>query len=162
MIQFAILGPIGEWIASLVRGKKWQYSIIQTILKGIGWAILAFFIKYAFVGFDGFVNELVNHRPNAMLPVAFGSGFLFAFMKSFCTNLMFGPVLFFVHRVFDNIIEQKKDYSGLDKALVTLAWFWIPAHTITFILPKHFQMGLAAVWSIVLGVILGFFIVKKD
>jgi len=158
MIQFAILGPIGEWIAALIRGKKWQYTFVQTILKGVGWAILAIFIKYVFVGFGGFVHELVGHE---MLPQIFEKGFFFAFSKSFFTNIMFGHVLFFVHRFFDNVIERKKDYSGLDKAILTLLWFWIPAHTVTFILPPHFQMGLAALWSIALGVILGFFIVKK-
>ncbi|MFP4458203.1 MAG: hypothetical protein ACLFSQ_01300 [Candidatus Zixiibacteriota bacterium] len=165
MLQFAILGPIGEFIAAKIRGKKWQYTAIQTILKGVGWAILAIFIKYVFVGFGGFVKELVGHN---MLPQAFepnagakAQPFLFAFSKSFFTNVMFGPVLFFVHRFFDNVIESKKDYSGLDKALLTLLWFWIPAHTITFVLPGHFQMGLAALWSIVLGIILGFFIVKN-
>jgi hypothetical protein len=38
-----------------------------------------------------------------------------------------------------------------------MIWFWIPAHTITFSLPTDFQIGLAALWSVVLGVILGFF-----
>ena len=50
---------------------------------------------------------------------------------------------------------KSKGYEGIQKAWFTLIWFWIPAHTITFSLPKDFQIGLAAVWSVVLGIIMG-------
>jgi hypothetical protein len=36
----------------------------------------------------------------------------------------------------------------------TIPFFWIPAHTITFILPSQFQVLFAALLGIVLGVIL--------
>jgi hypothetical protein len=36
-------------------------------------------------------------------------------------------------------------------------WFWIPAHTLTFALPKDFQVGLAALWSFMLGLLLSLF-----
>jgi hypothetical protein len=36
----------------------------------------------------------------------------------------------------------------------TLPCFWVPAHTITFMLPPHFQMVFAALLGVVLGVIL--------
>ena len=41
-------------------------------------------------------------------------------------------------------------------ALKSIVWFWIPAHTVTFMLPDVYRIGLAAVWSVVLGVILGY------
>ncbi len=158
MIQFAILGPIGEYIATKIKGKKWSYGFVPTAMKSIGWAVLAIFIKYAFTGFVGFVDILVDH---SMLPAAFlDVKFLNAFARSFFTNIMFGPLLFFLHRWWDNVIDRKNDYKGLPKAMVTLLWLWIPAHTVTFSLPTHFQMGLAALWSLVLGVILGFFITQ--
>ncbi|MBD3831677.1 MAG: hypothetical protein IE890_14490, partial [Arcobacter sp.] len=47
--------------------------------------------------------------------------------------------------------------KGLKGALLTLLWFWLPAHTVTFLLPEHWQVTLAAVWSFVLGIILGYF-----
>ena len=37
----------------------------------------------------------------------------------------------------------------------TLIWFWIPAHTLTFSLAVDYQVGLAALWSLALGLILG-------
>ena len=36
----------------------------------------------------------------------------------------------------------------------TIPFFWIPAHTITFILPGEFQVLFAALLGVVLGVIL--------
>ena len=81
-----------------------------------------------------------------------------AFSISFFCNLLFGPVMMTFHRWTDNMIEGKAmDWASLQKAWWTLAWFWIPAHTITFCLPPHLQVGLAAVWAVALGVILGLF-----
>lgn len=153
MIQFAILGTLGEVVSYRVRGGKgYPFSLRVTLGKMIGWSILAVMIKYAFTGFTGFVEALIDHH---MLPA--GNGFLFAFFKSFFTNLMFGPVMFVTHRFFDNVIEGVKNWSNMKGALLTLLWFWVPAHTITFILPAEFQIALAALWSLALGIILGTF-----
>ncbi len=154
MIQFAILGPIGEYLAIKIKKQKWHYTFTQTLLKAISWAVLAIFIKYAFVGFGGFIKELVSDK---LLPNAALHGFLNAFLRSSFTNIMFGPVLVFLHRVFDGAIEKKCSFTGIDKALFSLIWFWIPAHTVTFTLPVYYQMGLAAIWSLALGLILGIF-----
>jgi hypothetical protein len=64
--------------------------------------------------------------------------------------------MMFGHRLWDNVILRQRNWIGLEKAWWTLIWFWIPAHTLTFSLPPDYQIGLAALWSIVLGVILGF------
>jgi len=72
-------------------------------------------------------------------------------------NLQFGPFLVIMHRLMDNFISGKQNWKNLDKGFYSLLWFWIPAHTITFILPREFQIGLAAVWSLALGIILGFY-----
>ncbi len=36
----------------------------------------------------------------------------------------------------------------------TIPLFWIPAHTITFLLPEEFRVLFAAVLSVMLGVLL--------
>ena len=62
------------------------------------------------------------------------------------------------HRWTDNMIEKKAmDWKSLQKAWLTLIWFWIPAHTLTFSLPSYLQVTLAALWAVALGIILGFF-----
>ena len=76
-------------------------------------------------------------------------------------NLQFGPFLVIIHRILDNGVMRVKNWNNIDKSLLSLLWFWLPAHTVTFMLPTPFQIGLAAVWSVVLGLILGFYNSKK-
>ena len=78
-----------------------------------------------------------------------------ALAVSVLTNLFFGPQMMFFHRLEDNLILWKWDMASLTTAWWTLLWFWIPAHTVTFSLPVEYQIGLAALWSVVLGLILG-------
>jgi hypothetical protein len=59
------------------------------------------------------------------------------------------------HRLEDNLILRRRGFEGMMPAIWTLGWFWIPAHTLTFSLPVEYQVGLAALWSLVLGLILG-------
>jgi hypothetical protein len=154
VIQFAVLGTAGEMLAArIANGKrKFHFTLAQLLSKALIWAILAVCIKYAFVGFKGFVDALMHH---GYLPWL--HKFTRAFAISAFMNLQFGPFLVVVHRLLDNLVAGESNWKKLDKALFTLIWFWIPAHTITFSLPLEFQIGLAAVWSVVLGVILGFY-----
>jgi hypothetical protein len=119
--------------------------------KIVAWAILGVVIKYGFAGMKGFAIALSDHH---MLPKWFSYGIGFAIALSVFTNVLFGPQMMLFHRFEDNLILKAKGYSGMEKALKTLLWFWIPAHTITFCLSAPFQIGLAALWGLVLGVIL--------
>lgn len=100
-------------------------------------------------------------------------------------NLTFAPVFMATHRITDtwidarfsgknggdnagkNYVGQKMtiagaisviDWSGFLKFVVgkTIPLFWIPAHTITFLLPDTYKVIFAASLSIVLGLILSF------
>ena len=158
MVQFSVLGTFGDIISKWILNRKIfaPYNFLTLLLKMIEWAILAVCIKYAFVGFHGFVDSLISHNllPELNVPVR-------AFAISVSMNLEFGPFLVILHRLLDNIVHREKNWANIDKGLLSLIWFWIPAHTITFILPTPYQIGLAAVWSVVLGIILGFYI-RKD
>jgi len=155
-VQFAILGLLGEYAGMWVREKRIfnPFGVVQSILKSIGWGILGIIIKYAFTGFVAFNNGLIEH---GLLLRSFKSLWIFAFFTSFFMNILFGPQLMYLHRFFDNLIMKTKGYDEIEGALKTLIWFWIPAHTITFTLPVEFRIGLAALWSVILGIILGFF-----
>ncbi|PCI35854.1 MAG: hypothetical protein COB60_01660 [Flavobacteriaceae bacterium] len=154
MIQFALLGTLGDMIAKwLLKGQLFMpYSLVTLFLKMIEWAVLAICIKYAFVGFQGFVDGLLAHE---MIPELglFGR----AFAVSVSMNLQFGLLLVILHRYLDNLVARENNWANIDKGMKSLVWFWIPAHTITFMLDKPYQIGLAAIWSVVLGVILGYF-----
>lgn len=154
MAQFSILGTLGDMIAKwLQKGTLFMpYTAITLLFKMLEWALLAVCIKYAFVGFQGFVGSLVAHE---MLPELGLFGHAFAI--SVTMNLQFGLFLVIFHRYLDNVIAKERNWMNLDKGMKSLVWFWVPAHTITFMLDKPYQIGLAALWSVVLGIILGYF-----
>jgi hypothetical protein len=158
MIQFAILGTLGDMISKWVIQKRifLPFTYKTVILKMLEWTFLAVCIKYAFVGFNYFVQGLVEKN---MLPQL--NYFWEAFVISATMNLQFGPFLVIMHRLLDNLINREKNWANLDKGMYSLLWFWLPAHTITFMLPKPFQIGLAALWSVVLGLILGYYNSKR-
>lgn len=154
MAQFAILGTFGDIISKWIIKKKIfsPFPNYIILLKMVEWAILAICIKYAFIGFHGFVDYLILHR---LLPEL--NGVFYSFAISVTMNLQFGPFLVIVHRMLDNTIHKERNWKNIDKSLLSLLWFWVPAHTLTFILPIPYQIGLAAIWSLVLGIILGFY-----
>lgn len=154
MGQFAILGTFGEIVSKWITRKKitYPFSFGITLWKMVVWAILAIGIKYAFYGFVGYVDYLVEH---GLLPEMSPLGK--AFTISALMNLQFGLFLVLFHRVLDNVPEKVKNWNNLDKGMYSLIWFWIPAHTLTFMLPDVYRIGLAALWSVVLGLILGLF-----
>lgn len=154
-VQFALLGTLGEWLPFVWRRRRlalpcawWRF-----IWKIPAWGLLGVLIKYGFVGMRGFLSGLVEH---SLLPAVCAAGLGQAFALSVLTNLFFGPQMMAFHRLEDNLILGEWRFDGLTTAWKSLIWFWIPAHTITFALPREFQIGLAAAWSIVLGFILGF------
>lgn len=154
MAQFAVLGTLGDVIAKWIIEQKLSkpFGLNTLLLKFAEWAFLAVLIKFAFIGFNGFVDSLVKAK---MLPEL--SLYSRAFAISTAMNLQFGPFLVLMHRLLDNKIAGIQNWANIDRGFMSLLWFWIPAHTITFTLPKPYQIGLAAVWSVALGIILGFY-----
>ncbi len=153
-LQFAVLGPLGELLAaSCVRRRPaFSFSALQFALKTVAWGLLGVVIKYGFSGMKGFTHALVD---NHFLPAFLAQGLGWAFALSVFTNLLFGPQMMAFHRIEDNLIMGQRGFQGIHRAWWTLLWFWIPAHTVTFCLPTEYQIGLAAVWGMVLGLILG-------
>lgn len=158
-IQVMILGTIGEILSAQIAGteKGFPFTTFQIMLKMIVWGILGISFKYAFIGFTGFISNLCE---NNLLPgIFYQPGNIFnALAISIVTNALFGPIMMLFHRWLDIIImNQPMNWPSMIKAWWTLVYFWIIAHTITFSQKKHLQVGLAAVWAVILGVILGFF-----
>ncbi|MBO8165837.1 MAG: hypothetical protein H0Z25_01290 [Kosmotoga sp.] len=153
IIQFAILGTIGEVVATRISGRG-KLRGMELLSKTFIWAFLAIPIKIAFIGFEGFVAALILH---GLLPESAASGFLNALSRSVSMNLQFGPFLVILHRALDNLFTGKSNWANLDKSLYSLLWFWIPAHALTFSLPREYQIGMAALWSFSLGLILSYF-----
>lgn len=153
-IQFGVLGTLGELLSFCLRKKRLALpcNLWQLLAKVAAWALLGIVIKYGFTGMKGFTSALLEH---GLLPQFLAAGIGWAFAVSVLTNIFFGPQMMFFHRLEDNLILWEWNFKGMDVALKTLLWFWIPAHTVTFSLPAEWQVGLAALWSIALGLILG-------
>jgi hypothetical protein len=148
----------------------------------IVWGILGIFIKAAFVVFSaggpGLLAYMGMNNPSGILAGGFTSlKILVAFSVSLTLNLTFSPVLMTLHRLTDAHImisggsmkcfitppDFRAILAGLDWKMhwgfvlkKTIPLFWIPAHTLTFLLPAEFQILFAAMLGVVLGVILAF------
>jgi hypothetical protein len=153
-IQFGILGTLGEIISASLQNKRpaLPCTPLQLLGKVFAWALLGVIIKYGFAGMKGFTAALIEHN---LLPGFLGAGIGWAFAVSVFTNILFGPQMMAFHRIEDNLILRRKGFDGITTAWKTLIWFWIPAHTVTFSLAGDYQIGLAALWSVVLGIIMG-------
>lgn len=101
--------------------------------------------------------------------------FATAFFISAFMNLIFAPVFMTLHKITDtHIISNGGTLKGFltpiqfRKIFPTLNWdvqwnfvfkktipfFWIPAHTITFMMPPEYRIAFAAALGIILGIIL--------
>ncbi len=100
---------------------------------------------------------------------------LTAFAISTFMNLIFAPVFMTLHKITDlHILRTGGTLSGFFSPLPfgeiirdldwkvqwefvfrkTIPFFWIPAHTVTFMMPPEYRIVFAAVLGIVLGVLL--------
>ena len=88
-------------------------------------------------------------------------------------NLSFGPAMMTFHRFTDTYLDMKYegeknitigeianriDWKGFYSFVIlkTIPFFWIPAHTIVFLLPAEYRVIAAAFLSVALGGILAF------
>jgi hypothetical protein len=110
-----------------------------------------------------------------------GTRFLAALCISTAMNVIYAPVMMTFHKITDtHIVDNGGTVGGLFKSInmggilgrinwnvqwnfvfkKTIPFFWIPAHTITFMLPAEYRVAFAALLGIALGVILSFAAIK--
>lgn len=171
-IKFAVLATAGELLGLRIRTGHYFEAGFGVIPRAIVWGLLGLAIKAAFVIFSSGVPAVL-----VTLGIETAPKLVTAFSISFFMNLIFAPVMMTLHKVTDtHILLTGGTVAGLLKRMDTGAilgsinwnmhWgfvlkktiplFWIPAHTITFLLPPSFQVLFAALLGIVLGVILAF------
>lgn len=170
-IKFFFLASLGDILGKRLKTKKWSMPD-GFIYKAIIWGLIGILITMVFYLYDNGVTAL---ETKSLLPS--NNTILHAFFVSLFMNLTFGPMMMAFHRVTDTFIELRVnkqkvsllqtidtiDWSGFIKFVVlkTIPFFWIPAHTITFILEPTYRVIFAAVLGIVLGLLLGLFQNKK-
>jgi hypothetical protein len=178
--KFAILSTFGECLALRIKTGKYNKKGFGILPRAIVWGFLGITIKMAFVIYASGTPQLLNYLgwPKAVNALSNELNFraiLTAFSISTAMNLTYAPVMMTIHKITDTHILQnggtiagllkpikvKEIFSNLDWQTQwnfvfkkTIPFFWIPAHTITFLLPPDFQILFAASLGIALGLIL--------
>jgi hypothetical protein len=174
-VKVGVLATMGEWLARRVAGGSWAAP------AGICWRAFVwglFGVAFALV-FEVFATGTAAVIGEGLLPV-FADGFPADLSRAFWTsslmNLIFAPVFMAFHRVTDGYIDagngtvsgmmdvrladvlRRIDGVGFVSFVLlrTIPLFWIPAHTVTFLLPSEYRVLVAAYLSIALGAILAF------
>lgn len=179
-LKFMILSSIGEMLGLRIKQGVYHYNGYGIIPRAIVWGILGVMIAVAMKifssgvpvmleswGLDGMVTAMKGETGWAKL--------IDAFCISTAMNCFFAPMFMTLHKVTDTHILNcgGKIFSLITPIkfgdiLASLNWrvqwsfvfkrtiplFWIPAHTITFLLPADYQVLFAASLSIVLGLFL--------
>jgi hypothetical protein len=179
-LKFAILATMGESIGLRLREGVYNKKGFGLIPRAIVWGFLGMTIVMAFKIFSAgapvFLKTLgIAGAAESLAGPMTGLRILTAFTISVTLNLIYAPVMMTLHKITDtHIIKNGGTVAGLLKPIKmgeiiakldwkvqwnfifkkTIPFFWIPAHTITFLLPVEFQVLFAALLGIALGVIL--------
>ncbi len=187
-VKFAILATFGECIGLRITTGVYNRPGFGILPKAVVWGFLGIGIKAAFTIFaTGAPNVLAElGLPISVATLKTGDfplRFLTALCISVSINSIFAPMFMTLHKITDvHIAENGGALACLlrpiavGRILAGLNWnalwgfvfkktiplFWYPAHTITFLLPPHFQVVFAALLGVVLGVILAFASLRKS
>ena len=180
-IKFAVLATLGEVIGLRIKTGQYSQPGFGILPRALVWGVLGITIQMAFVIFSTGTPvflEYAGMKGVAGLPADAGLTWLqvfVAFSISMAMNLIYAPVMMTLHKITDTHIEMTGGtLRGLFTAVrvgdimaninwrvqwsfvfkKTIPLFWIPAHTITFLLPEAYRVLFAALLGIMLGVIL--------
>ncbi len=164
-IKFFLFATIGDIISWRLIHKN--YRVKGLIYKAIVWGLIGVVIVFIF---DIFHQGVLALQASGLLPLE-NNALATAFLVSLFMNFTFAPTMMMFHRISDRYIERKIDeptvafntvlkeinYLGFIRFVVfkTLPLFWLPAHTITFILPAEYRVFFASLLGVALGLILG-------
>ncbi len=176
-VKFGLLATAGELIAVRMAKGRFQkppYLIARMVIWGLIGIWITFMMKMFFIGSGAMISA--GLLPGAGLVDASGApnvwqNLIRAFATSATMNLTFGPTFMAVHKCSDTYLALRAERGGgvtLSDVIDAVDWkrfvsftlfktvpiFWIPAHTLTFMLPPAYQVMLAALLSVALGVIL--------
>ena len=181
-LKFALLATLGEVIGLRIKTGNYHEKGFGIFPRAMVWGFIGITIKMAFIIFTTGTPALLEYLgiddATKVLSGQFnGKKLLIAFCTSIAMNVVYAPVMMTFHKITDtHILATGGSISGFFKPIefrkifINLNWdvqwnfvfkktipfFWIPAHTITFLLPPDFQVLFAALLGIALGTILAF------
>ncbi len=164
-IKFSLLATAGELIASYIISVN-KTIPVKIVLRFIIWGFIGMWITFMMKVYS---NAVATMMASGTL-LGGSSNFLRAFFTSLIMNTTFGPTFMAVHKITDKMLELSANkekitinsvMKGIDWSaflgftiLKTVPFFWIPAHTVTFLLPPQYQVMMAAALSVALGIFL--------
>lgn len=186
-IKFAILATLGEVIGLRIKTGSYHQKGFGLIPRALVWGFLGVTIYMAFAIFAAgtplFLEKVGLVDAGAILHSDLSwKKVLVSFSISTALNLFYAPVMMTFHKITDiHILENGGTLKGfltpIDFARIfkeinwdiqwnfvfkkTIPLFWIPAQTITFLLPEEFRVLFAAFLGIVLGVLLAIAALKN-
>ena len=165
--KFFVLATMGELLALRIVTGAWAAprGLVQ---RAVIWGLLGMSIVLIF---DVLAGGVAGSIKKGMLPGG-ESKLAFAFFVSTIMNLTFAPAMMLTHRMTDTWLDLRYEGKGasVPEIVARIDWkgfvsfvllrtipvFWIPAHTVTFLLPPEYRVLMAALLSIALGAILAF------
>lgn len=187
-LKFALLATFGESLGLRIKSGKYNNPGFGLLPRAIVWGFLGVWIAVAMGVFKwGVPSYLARFSMFENIDIAMKGPLSWmklmgAFSISVMMNTSFAPVFMTLHKITDTHITNCKGklnflttplnfgeiISNLNWKVQwgfvfkkTIPFFWIPAHTITFILPGEFQVLFAALLGIALGLILSIAALKK-
>lgn len=166
MLKIGLLGTMGELLGGKIVSGRWDLRGIRLWQRALVWAFLGIVFTAVFPLFSYGADGLIAQ---GLVPGE-GSRLAAAFWKSFFMNIIFAFPMMTFHRFTDTLIGNGAlftrwpvvaVFAGMDwKNMFSIVasscvWFWIPAQTVTFLLPPEYRVMSAAFLAIVLGFILG-------
>jgi len=168
-LKFLILASMGELLAIRIVNGYWTLPQ-GFIYRAIIWGIIGIYVVLTFGVFSMGVSDAMR---NGLLPGA-NSPILLAFFIASTLNVTAGTAMMIGHRLTDTYLDikyekpkdkvswmevvQRIDWNGMVNFVLfkTIPFFWIPAHTVVFLLPAEYRVLSAAMLSIALGAVLAF------
>jgi len=178
--KFAILATLGEVIGLRIKTGYYHQKGFGLLPRAIVWGFLGMTIYIAFAIFSSgtpVLLERIGFRDaSSFLQGGLGlEKVLVSFSISTALNLFYAPVMMTFHKITDlHILKNKGSLQGFFTPIHfaqlfkeinwevqwnfvfkrTIPLFWIPAQTITFLLPEEYRVLFAAFLGIVLGILL--------
>lgn len=168
-LKFAVLATAGEALGLRIRSGVYHQPGFGLLPRAFYWGLFGLAIQAAFIVFASGVPQALERLG------LFGPPALTAFAVSLAMNAVFAPVLMVAHKVTDaHVLEHGgaaacvllpvaagRHLRELDWDVMwgfvlkkTIPFFWVPAHTVTFLLPPEWRALFAALLGAALGGIL--------
>ncbi len=174
-LKFALLASLGELLAIRVVSGAWRLPA-GPAWRAVVWGLLGAALALLFPVYAAGVPAAIGAGLLPVLPGALGAKIATAFWVSTVMNLSWGIALMLLHRLSDTALDlaggslAKVPSVGAGAVAAAIDWkgfvgfvllrtiplFWIPAHTVTFLLPPEVRVLFAAFLSLALGAILAF------